>query len=433
MPYLLDLLYLGLLILASPVLAWSALRQGKYRQGLTQKLLGLAPRRSGVSPCIWLHAVSVGEVHLLQPLVQRLRRDRPDAELVISTTTKTGYEAARQKYPELLRFYGPLDFSWAVRAALTRIRPDLLVLAELELWPNLIREAHRRGTRLALVNGRLSERSFKGYARVRWFIATLLQRLDVMAVQTNDYAERFVQLGAPLDRVQITGSMKFDGAQGDRANAKSRQLALLAGIQPTDVVFLAGSTQHPEEQLALDAYRELSLRFPPLRLILVPRHPERFDEVAGLLNRSGLAWERRSSLPGTRCRTARVLLVDAMGELAAWWGLAHIGYVGGSMGTRGGQSMIEPAAYGVAISFGPRTHNFRDVVRLMLQREAAVVVQNGAELTSFVRICLEDESHRMALGNRARQLVSQQLGAADKTSALLSALLPTRTSSRHAA
>ncbi|MEO8494465.1 MAG: 3-deoxy-D-manno-octulosonic acid transferase [Planctomycetota bacterium] len=424
MPYVLNILYAVLLVAISPWLLWSAVRKGKYREGYGAKFLGLVPRRTGNRPCVWLHAVSAGEVNLLQPLIERLRHDFPHCDCVISTTTRTGYEIAKKKYVGLTVFYCPLDFSWSVRIALRRIRPDLLVLAELELWPNLIRESHRRGTFVAVVNGRLSERSARGYGRIRRFVRPLLRCIDLIAVQSEEYAQRFIELGADPSVVQVTGSMKFDGAQTHRANEMTNQLRQFAGIDDRDIVFLAGSTQSPEESLAIEAYRKLKDEFPALRLILVPRHPERFAEVAQLLERSGLPWQRRSELSNVRAENARILLVDCMGELSAWWGCAHVGYVGGSMGQRGGQSMIEPAAYGVAVSFGPKTHNFRDVVRLMLDREAAVVVRDGLELTAFVESCLRDREHMQALGTRAQQLVSEQLGATNKTAALLAWLLP---------
>jgi 3-deoxy-D-manno-octulosonic-acid transferase len=251
----------------------------------------------------------------------------------------------------------------------------------------------------------------------------LLQSLDAIAAQNDEYAERFCRLGARPESVYRTGSVKFDGAQTDRDNPKTRQLADLAGIHPDDVVFLAGSTQEPEEQLALDVYRELAPAYPRLRLIVTPRHPERFQEVAELLDRSGLPWQRRRRLEedGSDPR-ARVLLVDAMGELGAWWGRAQIAFVGGSMGARGGQNMIEPAAYGAAVAFGPNTSNFRDVVALMLARQAAVVVADGEQLAAFVRRCLAEPDFAAELGRRARQLVLEQVGAADRTCQLLESL-----------
>lgn len=415
MSYLLNLVYLALLAAASPILLWRSFRTGKYRRGFAAKFLGLVPERASDRPCIWLHAVSVGEVNLLGTLIGELRRRRPEWEFVISTTTATGYEIATSKYKDHTVFYCPLDFSWAVRTAMRRVRPSLVVLAELELWPNLIAAAQASGAKVAIVNGRLSDRSFRGYRRLGWFVRPVLARLDVVAVQTEQYAERFRALGARENAVLVTGSLKFDGARTDRNNADTRRLSALAGIKPDDAVFLAGSTQAPEEELALAAFQQLSSRYPQLRLILVPRHPERFGEVASLLESSGMAWIRRSELDSTRTFAARILLVDRMGELGAWWGAAQIAYVGGSMGPREGQNMIEPAAYGAAVSFGPRTRNFRDVVALLLDREAAQVVHNSQDLTAFVERCLTEPSFAATFGQRAQQVVQSQLGATAKT------------------
>ena len=424
MSYLLDFVYIVLLVLSAPWWIYAAVRKGKYREGLGAKLLGRVPVREGDARCMWLHAVSVGEVNVLGPLLVRLEARYPQWDFVISTTTKTGFALARKKYAPRTVFYCPLDFSWAVGRAVRRIRPDVLVLAELELWPNLIRAAKRHGAKVALVNGRLSDRSARGYRRIRPLAARLLEAIDLIAAQNRPYADRFKQLGGRPECVHVTGSIKFDGAQTDRDNAKTRQLAELAGITPEDVIFLAGSTQRPEEDMVLAVYRELAAEYPRLRLIITPRHPERFGEVARGIADSGFAWQQRSELvePG-QASNWRVLLVDAVGELGAWWGTAHIAYVGGSMGKRGGQNMIEPAAYGAAVSFGPNTSNFRDIVAMMLQRQAAVVVRNRRELAAFVRRCLEEPDFAGRLGTRARQLVMEQLGAADRTSELLASLL----------
>jgi len=424
MPYLLNLIYLFLIVLASPWLIYRAVRQGKYREGFAEKLLGRVPTRVGNRPCVWFHAVSVGEVNLLGPLVHEIRRGRPHWECVVSTTTMTGYAVARKKYPALTVFYCPLDFSWAVRAAVRRVRPGLLVLAELELWPNLVRAAGEVGARVAIVNGRLSERSHRGYRRLRPLVAPVLRRVSLLAVQNDEYAKRFLALGARPETVRVTGSIKYDGAQTDRHNQATARLRDLAGIRGDDVVFLAGSTQEGEEAAALAAYQSLRGEFPKLRLIIVPRHPERFAAVAQLLDRSGAAWRRRSGLETEGPNEdARILLVDTVGELGAWWGTAAIAFVGGSLGSRGGQNMIEPAAYGAAVSFGPNTRNFRDVVAALLAHEAAVVVRDGRELTAFVRRCLADPNAARSIGRAARQFVAGQLGATARTLDLLAPLV----------
>jgi 3-deoxy-D-manno-octulosonic-acid transferase len=225
---LLNFVYLLLILFSLPWLLWQAVRKGKYREGYAAKFLGRVPTRTGDKPCLWLHAVSVGEVNLLAPLLLMIEQERPDWECVISTTTATGMALAKKKYPRQTVFYCPLDFSWAVSAAMRRIRPDVLVLAELELWPNLIRAARQSGARVAVINGRLSEHSFHGYRRIRPLVARLLRQLDVVAAQDETYAERFRLLGTWPERVCVTGSMKYDGAQTDRANPTTQRLAELA-------------------------------------------------------------------------------------------------------------------------------------------------------------------------------------------------------------
>lgn len=418
-----DLFYVLLLVALSPWLIYQAITKQKYRTGFAAKFLGRVPHRSGSRPCVWLHAVSVGEVNLLAALLAELAQRRPDLECVISTTTVTGFEVACKKYPEQLVFYCPLDFSWAVRAAMRRIRPNLLVLAELELWPNLIRAARAHGARVAVVNGRLSDRSFRGYHRARAIIRPILEQLDRIAVQNRQYADRFLALGSKVSAVCITGSMKFDGVQSDRNHPATQRLRHMAGIRPTDVVFLAGSTGEPEEELAIATYQLLTVAFPALRLIIVPRHPERFAAVAELLSTSGIPYVRRSELERARS-DARILLVDTVGELSAWWGTADIAFVGGSLNGRGGQNMIEPAAYGAAVCFGPNTRNFRDIVAQLLDASAAEVVANGEELTSFVLRCLAEPGVAAGLGERAQSLIRRQQGATARTVDALEMLLP---------
>jgi len=426
MGYFLNCLYAVLIVLAAPWLVYQRLRHGKYREGWDSKVWGRVGPRRGSGPCLWLHAVSVGEVNLLAPLLERWDRLHPEWEVVISTTTQAGYKLACKRYAPRRVIYCPLDFTWAVRRAMRAIRPTLLVLTELELWPNLIAAAKAHGARVAVINGRLSAQSFRGYRRVGWLLRRTLAALDLVAAQNDEYAARFLELGVRPEALHVTGSIKFDGARTSRQAQEVRRLAELAGLTGEQIVFLAGSTQETEEALALDVFEHLADEFPQLRLILVPRHPERFDDVATLLERRGVSYVRRSRLEGDpmRAASARVLLVDAVGELGAWWGTASIAFVGGSLTRRGGQNMIEPAGYGAAVSFGPNTWNFRDVVGLLLAHEAAVVVRSGTELEAFVRRCLADPPHAAELGRRAQALVLQNQGAADRTVALLERLLP---------
>ena len=438
--WLLNCIYLAVLGICAPWILWAAWRTGKYREGYREKIFGLGPWREGDRACVWIHAVSVGEVNLLATTIRELSAAYPQWQIVVSTTSKAGYELALKKYADLMVFYCPLDFSWAVRRAMRRVRPSLLVLAELELWPNLILAAKEHGARVAIINGRLSDKSFPRYRRLQPLVARLLRQLDLIAAQNDESAERFRVLGALAERVHVTGSLKYDGAQTDRDNPRTTLLRQLADIRNDDIVFLAGSTQEPEERIALDIYRQLVADHPRLRLILVPRHRERFDGVAALLYASGLPWMRRTQMtpsmepaadsslrttPSVRDGThLPILLVDTVGELGAWWGTATIAFVGGSFGSRGGQNMIEPAAYGAAVSFGPNTWNFRDIVAALLQANGAEVVRDATELEAFVRRCLEQPDFAAALGARAQALVQSQLGATRRTVALLDALIP---------
>ncbi len=436
MRYLLNLAYLLALLLAAPWLLYKSLTTGKYRQGMLRKLLGLVPVRGADRPCVWFHAVSVGEVLLLRQVIARFRQRHPDWECVISTTTNTGFDLARTTYPDLCVFYYPLDFSWAVSRALRRVRPALVVLAELELWPNFIAAAKRFGYSVAVINGRMSERSYRGYRKIRFFMRRLLRKIELFAVQTEDYAWRLLDLGAPAERAVITGSVKYDGVTTDRINSKTRQLAALLGIvsdkgERRDLVWIVGSTQDPEERLALDIYRRAREEFPQLRLILVPRHKERFEEVARLLAEGGVPFVRRSQLPAPHPLTPSpphpVILMDTIGELGALWGLAEVAFVGGSLHPRGGQNMIEPAAYGAAVTFGPHVWNFKDTVERLLERGAAIQVADAADWEGETLRLLRDAAARDRLGRAAQEFVRSQQGATDRTLDLLDRLIQATT------
>lgn len=438
MPWLLNFAYLLLLVALLPVLLYRMIVRGKYRDGWGEKLFGRLPARDPAAPALWLHAVSVGEVLQLQPIVRELERRLAGYEFVITTTTATGLAVAREKFggPRHRVCYFPLDFSWAVRRALERVRPAAVVLVELELWPNFIAAAAKRNVPLALINGRISERSFRGYRRIAPLMRKLLGRFDVLAVQNATYRQRLLELGASAERVMVTGSVKFDGVETGRENPQTAALRRAFGLRRNERVFIAGSTHAPEEEFAIHSWLELRDEFPDLRLILAPRHKERFEEVAALVQSHGIPLVRRTEtdsrgrdFPAHPARGAAksthpppVLLLDTLGELGGCWGLADVAFVGGSLTKRGGQNMIEPAAYGAAVLFGPNTENFRDVVELLLAEEAARVVADRDELTEAVRSLLADATSTSRLGERARQVVLSQQGATKHTVELITAL-----------
>ncbi len=427
---MLDLLYALVFFAALPWVVWRKAAGRRPVAAVWQRFTGsIPPLPPARGRCrIWLHGVSVGEVALLSSLASELRRQAEaegrDIECVVSSSTTTGLEVARSRFPPELVFPCPLDFSWAVRRVLQRVQPDLLVLGELELWPQLLALTAANGVPIAVVNARMSERSFHGYRRLAWLARRMLRRLTVVIARSREDADRFTALGAA--DVVVAGSMKYDGARGERTAVKVQQLAALAGIAPEDVVFLAGSTQAPEEALAIEAYRTLSASQPSLRLILVPRHAERSAEIADLLAASGVAWQRRSRLEADGLdRSARVLLVDVTGELAAWWGTAAIAFVGGSLdGKRGGQNMLEPAAYGAAVCFGPHTRNFQTEVAGLVAADAVRIVHDAGEIVAFVQWALDEPAQRQEMGQRAAAAVAAGRGATPLTVGRLLALLP---------
>ena len=427
MAYALNVIYLALLGAFWPLLAYRAARSGKYREGWVEKVLGKVPRRIGGRPCLWFHAVSVGEVLLLRPVVEALARRRPGWDVVISTTTTTGLAIARRTFPDLVTFYAPLDFSWATTRAVVRVRPTVLVLVELELWPNLIAAAKRSGARVAIINGRLSSRSHRGYLRLRGLLGPTLRRIDVVAAQTEEYADRFLSLGVPARRVRVTGSVKYDGLEADRANPRTLALRRDLGLSPADLVFVAGSTMEGEEEAALAAYRTALAIHPRLRLVIVPRHAERFERVAAWALERGERLIRRSrpgEVLGGDGEGPPIVLVDTLGELSAVWGLADVAFVGGSLfGRRGGQNMMEPAAYGASVLFGPHTTNFRATVEQLLARDAARQVADPVALASALLADLNDPEAAAARGSLARAFVLAQAGATDRTLAELDRLI----------
>lgn len=429
--WLLNGVYALLLSAVAPVLLYRRIRLGKYRGGWNEKLTGRLVRRHPQKRCLWFHAVSVGEVLQLQKVLDETAARFPDAELVVTTTTDTGYDVARNKYPQHTVSWFPLDFTWAVARALKSIRPDLVVMVELELWPNFVFACQRQQVPLALINGRIGEKSFRGYQRVRPLIRRVLRCFQFLGVQNEVYGQRLAELGAIAENVMVTGNIKFDRVESDRQNSRTAELRSAFGIMPHEQVFIAGSTQAPEEMYALDAWCQLRAEFPNLRLILVPRHKERFEEVAELVHQRGVPLLRRSRLQeeaqqqlntGPAGAMPPVLLLDTLGELAACWGLADIAFVGGSLTNRGGQNMLEPAGYGAAVLFGPNTWNFKDITESLLSRHAAQVVRDAGELSGAVRDLLRQPAIAQEMATSARKFVAEQQGATARTVDRLAAL-----------
>ncbi len=422
MPWLLNIVYLCVLTILSPGIVWRMVRHGRYRRGLLQKLTGHLPDMAGHELVVWFHAVSVGEVLQLQHVVARFCDTSPHRwRILITTSTDTGYDLAVERFPDCTVSWFPLDFSWAVNRALDRVQPNLVVLTELEFWPGFLDTCHRRKIKTAVINARMSDGSFHRYSQARWLVKPLLNHISVVTAQSTEYAERLIALGTRPERTAVTGSVKFDGVTTDPSNEATVALRTLFCIDTGDVVIIAGSTQSPEEEMVLKAWKKLRCRYPHLRLILVPRHRERFDAVASLLARDNVRCLRRSTLDEAPRKIPKdaVILLDTIGELSACWGLADIALVGGSFGSRGGQNMLEPAAFGAAVLFGPNTWNFRDIVRLLLSQQAAIEVAAENQFETHLRQLLDDEDLRTELGLAARRIVLTQQGAIQHTVQLL--------------
>ncbi len=419
MAYVLNLTYFTAWLCLAPWLWWQAWIKRKPVRGLAAKWFGQVthPLLKNDKPTVWFHGVSVGEIHLLRQVVARFRDRFPAWQCVVSTTTATGFDEANKHFADMPVIFWPFDFTWAVKSALRTIKPRLVVLSEGEMWPNFIWAAKKQGVKLALVNGRMSPKSARRFRKFRRLLSSLFGQLDWIGAQSDEYVKQYQQLGAA--DVVATGNIKYDGVNVDRQNAKTEAMRTLLGISSDALVWVAGSTQDPEETLAIDFYRRARATHANLRLILVPRHPERFDEVARLLTESGLPFVRRSKLsaplPEGEGRNA-IILVDTIGELGAIWGLADIAFVGGSLdGKRGGQNMIEPSAYGAAVLFGPHTWNFKQTVADLLANDAAIQVRDGAMFEAAVTRLLDDATERQRLGDAARSFVISQQGATART------------------
>ncbi|MEQ1646729.1 MAG: 3-deoxy-D-manno-octulosonic acid transferase, partial [Pyrinomonadaceae bacterium] len=341
------ILTLGFLVLL-PRFAFDALFKGKYAAGFTQRLGFLPKFDARGRKVVWLHCVSVGEANAARPLAEAIKRDFPHLCLIVSTTTRTGQELARTAFAGTadLVFYFPFDWRWTVRRVLRRLTPSVVLLMETEIWFNFIREAYKSKAHIAIVNGRLSERSLTRYTKIKRFMKRVFGYVQLALMQDKADATRIMALGARASKVKVTGNLKFDHNIESVDSTLTREFRERFAISPDEPLIIAASTHSPEEKWILDAFKQVwkasGTSLP--RLMLVPRHPERFAEVADLVKASGFAWARRSETPSDRDRSAEVILIDSIGELRAAYPLAEIVLVGGSLIPHGGQSIFEPAA-----------------------------------------------------------------------------------------
>lgn len=429
------LLSLGLLVLV-PHFLFQALAHGKYVEGLRQRL-GFLPAIDR-HPVIWLHCVSVGETQAARPLVERIKREFPHHALVVSTITRTGQKLAHDVFSKHAHriFYFPFDWRWTVRRALRAINPDAVLIMETELWPNFLRECKAREIPVALVNGRISRQSFRRYSLIRFFLGRMLRSLNLAIMQSEVDAGRLRNLGLPADRIHTAGNLKFDAGAVAAAAEKTAELRDRFSLSSDVPLLLGASTHAPEEKIILESFKQLDGR---ARLMLAPRHPERFQEVASLIRESGMTWVRRTGAPEPADGSASVILLDTIGELPATYALATVVFVGGSIVDRGGHNVLEPAAAGAPVVTGAHTHNFHAIVDLLNKANAIVQLPpmpDSAAANELARVfaaLLSDPERRTGLAARAKQLVADNQGAAERTVKLIAPLLslkqPNRTQS----
>lgn len=434
------LLFLGFLILL-PRFFIDAFRHGKYVAGFGQRLGWLAPLARDGRPVVWIHCVSVGETQAARPLVQAIRQRYPDYQIAVSTITLTGQTFAREVFKEQAAkvFYFPFDWRWIVRRALKAINPSAIVVMETELWPGFLRECGARKIPVALVNGRLSHQSFRRYRMIKVFMRQVLQSLSLAIMQTEADAERIGALGMDVRKTLICGNMKFDADAMPATGGFAAELSQRFGLNSGSPLILAASTHDPEEALILNSFRQVlaSTRLQP-RLLVAPRHPERFAEVADLLKISGLSWASRSDPPSPEDSSVQVILLDSIGELHSVYSLATVVIVGGSFAKTGGHNVIEPAAAGVSVIVGPHTFNFQAIIAAFVRAGAIIQLQPLSESATIVQLTdvllnlLNDEARREELGAAARKLVSENRGATQRTLNVLAPILSAAQTSRAA-
>jgi 3-deoxy-D-manno-octulosonic-acid transferase len=391
--------------------------------------MGHVPARDLSKPAVMVHAVSLGEINATRSLIDVLRSRRPGLNFIVSATTETGFARAQELYGSvsdvtLVRY--PLDFTPAVDRLLNTLRPTLVALLELEVWPNFIRRCTQRKVPVILINGRITPGSFRKYRLAQPLVGSMFARLHHVAAQDPNYAERFAELGVPKNRISVTGTMKFDTAQIADTVAGQDELATAVGLSPgKEPIWVCGSTGPGEEAMILPLYRRLLQRFPNLRLVIVPRKPERFDEVAQLISAAGFSLIRRSRpgdppQPGS---TSPVILGDTMGELRKFYALSDVVFSGRSLVDLGhrqhGSDMIEPAALARPVVVGPFTANFADAMSCFRAANAMIVVETPHALGDAIEKLLSDPASAKAMATRARGVVKQQQGATDRHARLI--------------
>ncbi len=416
-------------LLGWPYFYWHLRSRGRGESFLPRLGILLPPPPPPGRPRIWLHGVSVGEILAAQPLFLELKRLLPQAGFIITTGTETGQAVARNNFGTLgaLVCYFPLDIPWAVSRYLDHLRPDIFVALDSEIWPNFLTQARGRGVRLALVNARMSDKSFRRFVKYRRYLIDILNNIELIAAGSSQDYERWQSLGLSPGKLHLTGNLKIDRLLQSREPEKAKDFRYLIqgperpGQPP---VFLAASTHPGEEDAVIKAYQSLKDPYPALLMLLAPRHPERAPELGRLLNSHDLPFQLWSRLKsGQEPRRAPVVLIDTVGDLFSLYGLADVAFVGGSLIPHGGQNILEPAAWGLVPIYGPHINNFRWAQTILEKAQAGIMIQDASSLTAALRHLLDHPDRRRTQGQRARDALTPHQGAARRQAELVVGLL----------
>ncbi len=417
MRYILNLLYLVALVLISPIAIYRMIRQKRYRKGWSNRI-GNIKRRSPDKKCIWIHAVSVGEVNATRTVIKELSEKLSDYEIVISTTTDTGFARAAAIYGKKhLVFFFPMDFTFTMNRAFKNIRPNCCLLMELEVWPNFVRTANQFNAPVVVVNGRISDRSFARYSKIKPITRMMFSKISLILSQSKQYTDRFIALSVSSEKVITTGSLKYDTAETNPNTDGVKELK--EKLKLTDEPLLvAGGTGNNEEKIILGVFCKLKKLHKDLRLVIVPRKPERFDEVAKLIEATGFGIIRFSQVKANNVEVASgdksIILGDTMGDLRKFYTIADINFVGRTLVPMGGSDMMEAAASGNCTIFGPHAFNFRQTVDALIQDNGAIMVQNPDQLYETLQKCLSDHDYRETIANKGRDIIIENQGATQK-------------------
>ena len=417
MKILYDFVFLIFILISLPVY----LLKGKFHRGFSRRL-GFLPNDLPSDRPIWIHAVSVGEVVLMRGLISRLRSSYPSKSFVISTVTPTGNKIARS-LAENSDFitYLPFDLSFITDRVMRKVRPCIFIIAETEIWPNLISSLYSIKVPIAVLNARISDKSFKGYSAIKYLIKPVLNKIHVFCAQSKNDRDRLISLGFEPGRIEVTASMKFDQARklSEGVNSSKDKLSLKEG----EVLLVAGSTHPGEERILLNIYRKLLGAFPYLRLLLAPRHPDRADKIAALVRHFGFKPSRISLFQPKEALKDTVFILDTVGELISFYAAADIVFVGGSLVKKGGQNILEPASLGKPVIFGPHMFNFRDIAAEFLGSKAALQALTPKDLLLIIKDLLENKGRTIELARNSKEVILKNQGATEKSLGLVRKLI----------